>query len=77
MFLLDEAKQWEMRVDFGKRLVFSVVVHTNLRPDVVIWSQSGEKMILVELTVPWEEGLRRLVNEQRRPGIHMYCTEQR
>ena len=53
--LLGEAKSWEMRVDLGKQLVFPDVVHTNLRPDIVIWSQSPRRMILVELTVPWEE----------------------
>lgn len=36
-----------MRVDLNKRLIF---------PDIVLWSERGKKIILIELTVPWEEG---------------------
>ena len=54
--LLSGASTWEMRVDLNKRLVFPDVVHTNLRPDIVLWSVKGKKIILIELTVPWEEG---------------------
>ncbi|XP_060082431.1 uncharacterized protein LOC132561748 [Ylistrum balloti] len=53
--VLSQAPSWEMRVDLNKRLVFPDVVHTTLRPDIVIWSQQRQKVILVELTVPWEE----------------------
>lgn len=52
--LLQEAKNWEIKVDLGKKLIFPDVVHTNLRPDIVLWYQSPRRMILVELTVPWE-----------------------
>jgi len=54
--LLQNARSWEMRVDVGKRLQFPGVVLTALRPDIVLWSTEGKKIILVELTVPWEEG---------------------
>ena len=27
---------------------------SNLRPDIVAWSQSAKRAILIELTVPWE-----------------------
>ena len=37
------------------KLVFPDVVQTSLRPDIVIWSTVPKVMILVELTVPWEE----------------------
>ena len=43
-----------MEVDLGKRLVFPDVVQTTLRPDVVLWSETGKKLIVIELTVPWE-----------------------
>ena len=43
-----------MEVDFGKRLVFPDVVQTTLRPDIVPWSKTGKKLIVIELTVPWE-----------------------
>ncbi|XP_063051962.1 major histocompatibility complex class I-related gene protein-like [Engraulis encrasicolus] len=45
-----------MRVDLGRRLQFPDVVQTTLRPDIVLWSTKDEKLVLVELTVPWEEG---------------------
>ena len=45
---------WNMEVDLGKRLVFPDVVQTTLRPDIVLWSKAGKKLIVIELTVPWE-----------------------
>ena len=45
-----------MRVDLGSQLKFpEEVAHTTLRPDIVIWSKCPKRMVLVELTVPWEE----------------------
>lgn len=32
------------------------IVQTTLRPDIVIWYEQAKKGILVELTIPWEEG---------------------
>ena len=45
---------WNMEVDLEKRLVFPDVVQTTLRPDIVLWSKTGKKLIVIELTVPWE-----------------------
>jgi hypothetical protein len=53
--LLYGAEKWEMRVDLGRKLVFPDIVHTTLRPDIVLWSETPKVVILVELTVPWEE----------------------
>ena len=54
--LLQGSKDWEMRADLGKQLHFpEEVVHTTLRPDIVLWSKTAKRVILVELTVPWEE----------------------
>lgn len=52
--ILDGTTTWNMEVDLGKRLVFPDVVQTTLRPDVVLWSKTGKKLIAIELTVPWE-----------------------
>lgn len=30
---------------------------TNLRPDLVLWSNSCRRVFIVELTVPWEEAI--------------------
>lgn len=52
--ILDGTSDWSMAVDLGKRLVFPDVVQTTLRPDVVLWSKTGRKLIAIKLTVPWE-----------------------
>lgn len=54
--LLHGAQGWELRADLGRKLTFPSIVHTNLRPDIVVWSEQAKRVILVELTVPWEEG---------------------
>ncbi|KAL0163026.1 hypothetical protein M9458_042422, partial [Cirrhinus mrigala] len=54
--LLQSAQGWEMEVDLGRRLHFpEAVLSTTLRPDIIMWSLEGKRIILVELTVPWEE----------------------
>ncbi|XP_066271283.1 uncharacterized protein [Branchiostoma lanceolatum] len=53
--ILQKAKSWDLIVDLGRRLHFPPVVQTKLRPDAVLWSEEGKKIVLIELTVPWEE----------------------
>ena len=45
-----------MKVDLRRRLVFPDVIQTTQRPDIVLWSAEDKKIIIIELTVPWEEG---------------------
>lgn len=57
----------------GKRLVFPAIVQTTLRPDIVLWSKTGKKLIATKLTVLWvarcEEAYeRREQSTQRIPG---------
>ena len=52
--ILDESDCWEMTVDPGKQLFFPNIIHTAQRPDIVIWSPNDRKLVMVELTVPWE-----------------------
>jgi len=55
--LLQSAQGWEMEVDLGRKLHFpKVVLCTTLRPDIIMWSPEGGKIILGELIEPWEEG---------------------
>lgn len=54
--LLQATSSWEMKVDMGRMLQFPEVVRTPLRPDIVLWSAKDHKIILIELTVPWDEG---------------------
>ena len=54
--LLGQSAQWEMRVDVDKKLVFpEAIVITRQRPDLVLWAKDTRQVIMVELTVPWEE----------------------
>lgn len=54
--LLQSTQGWEMKVHLGRKLLFPEVgLSTTLRPNIVMWSLEGKKVILVELTVPWEE----------------------
>jgi hypothetical protein len=53
--ILDGTNDWELRADLMKQLQFPDIVHTTLRPDIVMVSGKTKKIILVELTVPWEE----------------------
>ena len=53
--ILDQADDWTMAVDLGTRLTFPEIVPTTLRPDIVLSSKGTKKVIVIELTVPWEE----------------------
>ncbi|XP_045174487.2 uncharacterized protein LOC123535800 [Mercenaria mercenaria] len=54
--ILQNSKSWDLRADLGKKLQFpEEIAHTTLRPDIVIWSRNQKTVIMVELTVPWEE----------------------
>lgn len=44
-----------MKIDSMKRLQFSQVVLTTLRPAVACGLKEQRKVILIELTVPWGE----------------------
>ncbi|KAL3969377.1 ER degradation enhancer, mannosidase alpha-like 2 [Sarotherodon galilaeus] len=54
--LLATAHDWELGVDLAKQLKFpEVVAKTTLRPDIVVTSVASKQVILLELTVPWED----------------------
>ena len=54
--VLATASDWEMRADLKKQLKFpEEIAHTSLRPDIVLWSKGTKQVVLMELTVPWEE----------------------
>ncbi|KAJ8358431.1 hypothetical protein AAFF_G00439950 [Aldrovandia affinis] len=56
--LLTSGAEWKMKVDLGRQLQFpQEICSTILRPDVVLWSAAAKSALLIELTVPWEEGL--------------------
>jgi len=42
--------------DLKEQLQFpQEIAQTTLRPDIVIWSRNPKRVVMVELTVPWEE----------------------
>ncbi len=56
--ILQSARDWKLEVDLDKKLVFPPeIVITTLRPDMVLWSPTTKLAYVVELTVPWEEGV--------------------
>jgi hypothetical protein len=64
--ILGSAADWEIRVDLRKRLQFpGEITQTRLRPDIVIWSRKSRQVIMVELTVPWEDRIES-ANERKR-----------
>ena len=56
--LLNGARDWLVASDITTRLKFPAhIAQTNQRPDIVIWSNCKKHVLLVELTVPWEENI--------------------
>ena len=56
--LLSTAQDWQWRVDIGTRLkVPEQIATTTLRPDLILWSTETKQVLLIELTVPWEENI--------------------
>lgn len=54
--LLKALGQWDMRVDIGRKLVFPQnIVMTGLRLDIVLLAERSTPVVMVELTVPWEQ----------------------
>ncbi|GAA6102826.1 uncharacterized protein LOC120495048 [Tachysurus ichikawai] len=69
---LQSAKGWEIEVDLGRKLHFpEAVLATTLRPNIIMWSPEGRKIIMVELimVVPWEEGSQSVWNLLRKVGL--------
>lgn len=56
--ILASAKDWKLSVDLEKQLKFPQhIVSTTMRPDIILVSESTKSIIIMELTVPWEDRL--------------------
>ena len=56
--ILSKADDWKIDVDLHKKLVFPQnIVTTSLRPDIVLHSLEAKTVLIIELTVPWEENI--------------------
>ena len=83
--VLAMATDWEMVCDVQGRCTFPrEIVVTSLRPDITIWSRQSRTVVLVELTVPWEERMeeaherknikyQQLVEECQEKGWRVWC----
>lgn len=83
--ILASARDWQLLVDLEQQLKFpNHIVTTTLRPDVVLLSESTKQVVLLELTVPWEDRLEEaferklakyegLVSECRQAGWRARC----
>ncbi|XP_025752887.1 kinesin-like protein KIF2A [Oreochromis niloticus] len=57
---------WQLQADLGKQLKFPQnIAKTSLRPDTIIISEASKQLIMLELTVPWEERIEE-ANERKR-----------
>jgi len=54
--ILASAGDWDLRVDLDRKLTFpEEITTTNQRPDIVILSAKTRQVVIMELTVPWED----------------------
>ena len=64
--LLATAQDWKLKVDLGKQFKFPETVSiTSLRPDIMLISETSKQVLLLELTVPWEDCIEE-ANERKR-----------
>ena len=56
--ILQAANDWVLRVDLDNMLkIPAEIVVSTLRPDMLLYSVSIRKVLLIELTVPWEDAI--------------------
>ena len=71
---LAAAGDWKMAADLKEVLHFPHhIVHTQERPNIVIWSDT----VIVELTVPWEENMKEAFERKklRYENLRMECED--
>ncbi|XP_016140413.1 uncharacterized protein [Sinocyclocheilus grahami] len=76
--LLSPGGNWELRADIDHQLKFpQQITITSLRPDIVLWSTIIKTVIMVELTVPWEDGLESAFDRKKETyaDLTAACTE--
>lgn len=73
--LLASARDWRLQVDLGRQLRFPAnIATTSLRPDLVLTSESTKQVVLLELTVPWEDRIDE-ANERKRAKYSELTSE--
>ena len=72
------ATDWKSAADLNEALHFpSHIVQTRERPDIVVWSENIKRILLVELTVPWEENMEEAFErkKERYENLRAECEE--
>ena len=70
---LNGASDWKVSADLKTSLQFPVhIIQTEKRPEIVAWSDSKKSVLLIELTVPWEEHERK---KNRYETLRADCVE--
>ena len=63
---MSTVNDWKVDVDLNKKLVFPrEIVMTDLKPDIVLSSQKIKTLMMIEITVPWEDHIEE-ANERER-----------
>lgn len=70
--ILATAQDWQLSVDLEKQLRFPQhIVRSALRPDILLVSESTKNIIIMELTVPWEDRLGEAHERKRTKYEHL------
>ena len=75
--ILQPASDWTLQADLDKKLQFPDIAQTSLRPDIVIKSTATKRLVIVELTVPWEERCQSAytLNKAKYTDLQTLCKE--
>ena len=75
--ILQQANDWTLQADLDKKLQFTEIVQTSLRPDIVIQSPATKRLIMVELTVPWGKRCQSAyeMKKAKYTELHTLCRE--
>lgn len=69
--------EWQLRVDLGRQPKFpDYIATTSLCADVVLTSGSMKQVVLLELTVLWEDWIEE-ANQRKKVKYHCRVPEQR
>lgn len=76
--LLSMDTDWQLSVELGWQLKFLAhIVTMSLRPDIVLLSESARQVIMLQLTVPWEDRIEEAYERKRAKyqALVEACTE--
>ena len=78
MKLLSGGSDWKVSADLKRSPQFPVhIIQTEKWPDIIAWSDLKKSVLLIELTVPWEENQEEAHKQKknRNKTLHVNCME--